>query len=126
MVMLLTTQRIAIPVVALSCLFLLARVGSIHFLFDAIGEPQPFLMTLALVPIILLIVLLPVSLFGLGLKEGAFVFFFGSAGVSPSVALAASLTSYFVVIGGNFLFGAVASFVGPSLPKPSGKSTPNS
>lgn len=126
MIVMLTTQSTAIPVVALTCLFILARVGSIYFLFHAVGEPQPFVMTLALVPIILLIVLLPVSLLGLGLNEGAFVFFFGSAGVSPSVALAASLANYFVVIGGNFFFGSVASFVGPALPKPTDTSTLNS
>jgi hypothetical protein len=74
-------------------------------------------LALVLVPIITLVALLPVSVLGLGVKDGAFVFFFGGAGVAASLALAVSLTSYAVIIAASVLLGLVASVVGPPLPK---------
>ncbi|MGZ9030837.1 MAG: hypothetical protein ACXW2G_05655, partial [Burkholderiaceae bacterium] len=74
-------------------------------------------LTLMLVPVITLISLLPISVLGLGVKDGAFVFFFGGAGVPASVALAVSLSSYGVVIAVSLLLGLVASVVGPPLPR---------
>ena len=70
-----------------------------------------------LVPVITLIALLPISVLGLGVKDGAFVFFFGGAGVPASLALAVSLSSYGVIIGASVLLGLIASVVGPPLPK---------
>jgi hypothetical protein len=43
------------------------------------------------IPLITTIALLPVSLAGLGIREGAFVFFFAQAGVAPAQALSLSL-----------------------------------
>jgi hypothetical protein len=105
-----------LPAIALAAGTVLARVGTVYFLFTAIGAPQPFALTLMLAPIITLIALLPISLFGLGVKDSAFVFFFGSAGVPASLALAVSLTSYGVVIAASVLLGLIASVVGPPLP----------
>lgn len=117
MSMMLTHRSTLLPAVALAFLVVLVRVASVYFLFTAIGAPQPFLLNLALVPAIALIALLPISLFGLGLKDGAFVFLFGAAGVAPSLALGVSLTSYAVIIGSSLVLGVLASFVGPALPK---------
>jgi hypothetical protein len=49
-------------------------------------------------------------------KDGAFVFFFGGAGVPASLALAVSLSSYGIIIGASVLLGLIASVVGPPLP----------
>jgi glycosyltransferase 2 family protein len=89
----LTRPRTFLPATFLACLFVLARVGSIYFLFIAIGAPQTFLLNLTLVPAITLVALLPISILGLGLKDGAFVVFFGGAGVAKSLALGVSFTS---------------------------------
>lgn len=52
-------------------------------------------------PIIWIIITVPVSIGGLGLREGAFVFFFTQVGVSPADAVAISLLvySYNVIVG---------------------------
>jgi len=113
----LTSRRTLLPAIVLAVAMVLARVGSIFFLFVAVGAPQPFSLTLMLVPIITLIALLPISVLGLGVKDGAFVFFFGGAGVPASLALAVSLSSYGVIIGASLLLGLIASVVGPPLPK---------
>ncbi|MBL8166252.1 MAG: flippase-like domain-containing protein [Anaerolineae bacterium] len=52
-------------------------------------------------PIIWIIITIPVSLSGLGVREGAFVFFFSQVGVASSAAIAISLLyyAYNVVVG---------------------------
>jgi uncharacterized protein (TIRG00374 family) len=52
-------------------------------------------------PIIWIIMTIPISLSGLGVREGAFVFFFSQVGVAPTDAVAISLLyySYNVIIG---------------------------
>lgn len=112
----LTHRGTVLPAIGLAAAMVLARVGSIFCLFIAVGAPQPFGLTLMLVPAITLIALLPISVFGLGVKDGAFVFFFGGAGVPASLALAASLCSYGVIIAASLLLGLLASVVGPALP----------
>jgi hypothetical protein len=112
----LTSRGTVLPAIALALAMVFARVGSIFFLFIAVGAPQPFSLTLMLVPVITLIALLPISVLGLGVKDGAFVFFFGGAGVSTSLSLAVSLSSYGVIIGASVLLGLIASVMGPPLP----------
>lgn len=53
-------------------------------------------------PIIWIIMTIPISLSGLGVREGAFVFFFSQVGVAPADAIAISLLyySYNIIIGG--------------------------
>ncbi len=48
------------------------------------------------VPIFALLNLLPITFNGLGVREGAFVFFFGAVGVSADIAVAMSLAFYFL------------------------------
>ena len=112
----LTSPGTLLPAIALALAMVLARVASIYFLFIAVGAPQSFSLTLMLVPVITLIALLPISVLGLGVKDGAFVFFFGGAAVSPTASLAVSLSSYGVIIGASVLLGLIASAVGPPLP----------
>ncbi|MBI3972213.1 MAG: flippase-like domain-containing protein [Chloroflexi bacterium] len=59
--------------------------------FAAIGAPVSLGACFLYIPIISAIQLIPVSLNGLGVREGAYVFFFGSAGLAASQAVAASL-----------------------------------
>jgi glycosyltransferase 2 family protein len=112
----LNSRTTLVPAIGMSCLVVLVRVASVYFLFRAIGAPQPVLLALTLVPAITLIALLPISIMGLGLKDGAFVMFFGSAGVATSLALGVSLTSYAVIISGSIFLGILASVFGPPLP----------
>ncbi len=58
-------------------------------------------------PIIWIIMTIPVSLSGLGVREGAFVFFFSQVGVAPSDAIAISLLYYSY----NIIFGVIGGFL---------------
>lgn len=66
-------------------------ITSVNVLAYGLGENIPFLSLLIFVPLIILFAMLPVSISGLGVREGAFVLFFGLIGVSPEAATAMSL-----------------------------------
>ncbi|HEV2121205.1 MAG TPA: lysylphosphatidylglycerol synthase domain-containing protein, partial [Chloroflexota bacterium] len=59
--------------------------------FAAIGVPVSLGACFLFIPIISAIQLVPVSLNGLGVREGAYVFFFGSIGIGQLESVAASL-----------------------------------
>jgi uncharacterized membrane protein YbhN (UPF0104 family) len=66
-------------------------VTSVSVLAYGLGENIPFLSFLIFVPLIILFAMLPVSISGFGVREGAFVFFFGLIGVRSETATALSL-----------------------------------
>lgn len=59
------------------------------------------------VPLIALITMIPVSIHGIGLREGAFVFFFSRAGLSTPDALSISLILYVITL----MFGIIGGMV---------------
>ncbi|MDQ3699479.1 MAG: flippase-like domain-containing protein [Chloroflexota bacterium] len=65
--------------------------------FVAIGAPVSLGACFLFIPIISAIQLIPISLNGFGVREGAYVFFFGSAGLAAPQAVAASLLFAIVV-----------------------------
>jgi uncharacterized protein (TIRG00374 family) len=99
-------------VVAVNVIVQLFRVGQIHFIFLALGVSVPITVELAFVPIILLLIFLPFFPYmGLGVKEAAFIYFFGLAGVPAEVSFSASILSHLVIIAG-MLPGIVLFFTG--------------
>jgi len=99
-------------VVAINVIVQLFRVGQIHFIFLALGVSVPITIELAFVPIILLLIFLPFFPYmGLGVKEAAFIYFFGLAGVPAEVSFSASILSHLVIIAG-VLPGIVLFFTG--------------
>jgi glycosyltransferase 2 family protein len=74
----------------LSILFYIIIMLFQFMLLVAVGADVPFLDVAAIAPIIPLVSLLPVSMNGLGVAEGAFVLFYTQAGVLPEQALAAA------------------------------------
>lgn len=70
------------------------RIAQIHFLFRSLGFSVPVMYETAFIPMIVLLSLLPISYFGLGIKEGAFLFFFSAVNVPSSVSVSVSLLTY--------------------------------
>ncbi len=60
----------------------------------ALGVRLPLGLYFVFIPIISLLLMFPLSLNGLGVREGAFVVLFGQAGVLPPIALTMSLMVY--------------------------------
>jgi uncharacterized membrane protein YbhN (UPF0104 family) len=60
----------------------------------ALGVDVPLAFYMIFVPLTSLVLILPISFAGLGVREGAYVVLFGQAGVEPEVALSMSLLVY--------------------------------
>lgn len=102
-----------VKVGVLTVVMLLVRVMAIDLLFRSLGVVVPFEYELAFVPMIMLLVMVPISISGIGVAEGAFVYLFSAVGVDPVVALGVPLLSYVVQLlvlsGGRIFFMFVAS-----------------
>ncbi len=90
----------------LSVLVQLSGIFSVYILALGIGQHIPFLACLIFVPLIVMFTTLPISISGFGVREGAFVLFFGLIGIKPGVATAISL-SWFVSITAGSLLGLI-------------------
>jgi len=90
----------------LSALVQLSGILSVYILARGIGQHIPFLACLIFLPPVILFTTLPISISGLGVREGAFVLFFGLIGIKPGVATALSL-SWFI----TFAIGSILGLV---------------
>lgn len=86
------------------------RVLQVHFIFLAIGHVVFFQYEFAFVPIIMLLTLLPITYFGIGIREGAFLYFFSLVNVPEAVSLSASMLFSMLIVCG-ILPGVVLFFL---------------
>jgi len=75
----------------LSLLFQFLSIVSTYLISSALGSSMDFLYFLMLLPVIWLISMVPISINGLGLREGSFVFLFGAAGMQKETAMTISV-----------------------------------
>ncbi len=90
----------------LSVFVQLAGIIAVYILSLGLGRNIPLLAFLIYLPLIILFSMLPISISGLGVREGAFVVFFGLIGVKPETATAISL-SWFITMSVGSLIGLV-------------------
>jgi glycosyltransferase 2 family protein len=80
-----------------------------YFLSLAFNIPVPLLYLFILEPIVLVLVRLPISFDGIGIKEGAFVYFLSLIGIPPSDALLLGIASHVLgvisMLPGGVLYG---------------------
>jgi uncharacterized protein (TIRG00374 family) len=81
-------------------------VLTFYVISKGFGMTVPLLLFFLFIPLALTVSMIPVSLAGLGLREGAFVFLFAKIGVSSASALSLSLT-WFIVVVISSLFGCI-------------------
>ncbi len=124
------------PVLLLNVVIQILRTVGIVFLFHAVGRPVPLIQALAFVPMIVMLSLLPISYFGLGVKEGGFLYFFGQAGVPGPDCLTVSFITYVLIFAamlpgaaftlgpGGLAFGRRAAGGTAGGQPPPGESTP--
>ena len=84
----------------------------------ALGIEAPLAVYFGLIPLILLVMLLPVSINGIGTSQMGFVWFFGRAGVPEAEAFALSVLFVALGVVGNLPGGLLYAF-GQRPPKPS-------
>jgi glycosyltransferase 2 family protein len=110
-----TSRRELAAVLALSIVVQILRTLQAYALGQALAMAQPLPVYFALIPVILLIMLLPITINGLGTSQAAFVVLFGQAGASYADAFALSVLFVALGIVGN-LPGALLYAAGPSSP----------
>ena len=97
---------------AVSVLFNLVNILVNYLIALALGVHLSPWYFFAFVPIISFSLTLPVSLGGLGVREGTYVLLFGQAGVAPEQALALSLAYYAITVVTGLLGGLVYAIEG--------------
>ena len=79
----------------------------VYLLFLSIGEPLSIVIHLAFFPIIAILTLVPISLAGLGVREGAFIYFYALVGISPETSLFVSISFFAISTLCNVFIGGV-------------------
>jgi uncharacterized membrane protein YbhN (UPF0104 family) len=99
--------------------FLLQSLVIVVNIFNAraLHLDVPVVFYFIFIPLIAVATMIPISLNGLGVREGAFVFFLAQVGVAEAQALALALLWLAVLVGSSLIGGAVW-LVTPAPPKP--------
>ena len=88
--------------IVISLVIQVIGLTAVTVLASAMGEKIPILPLLVFLPIIITISSLPISISGLGVREGSFVLLLGLIGVKPAVATSLSLSWFFSTFLGSF------------------------
>ncbi|MCF3972774.1 lysylphosphatidylglycerol synthase transmembrane domain-containing protein [Paracoccus salsus] len=98
----------------LSLIAVLANLGAFYFAARATGVDLPPVAALVLTPLILFTMLIPITVSGWGLREGAAAGLFPLAGFSPEAGLAASIAFGLIFLLGSLPGLAVMVAGGPA------------
>lgn len=110
-------KKHAVVMTLLISLVFYALIALFQYLtFASLGIEVPFKEVILIAPIIPLISLLPISLNGIGIAEGAFVILYSQLGISPEEALAAALLRRILLLLFS-LYGGVFILQGKVTPK---------
>jgi len=99
--------RAVLMALALSLVLQGLGMAMVWVLGLGLGIPLPLPFYMAVLPLITLLTLLPVTFNGIGLREGALVFFMKNKGVSPELAFSLGLLVLSVHVALGLLGGAV-------------------
>ncbi len=78
-------------------------IFNVYLLSMGLGKHIPFLSCLIFIPLIIIFTMIPISISGLGIREGSFVLFFGFIGLQSEFATALSLSWFITMVTGNLL-----------------------
>lgn len=91
-------RHVLLKVVGLSFVVQILRIMLVFFLALTLGIKIPLIHLSMLVAIMLLLLMLPVSVGGIGVREAAYIYFFAPFGVSVEAAVGLSMLSYALTI----------------------------
>ena len=87
-------RRKSIEILALSLLAQVIAILYYPLIAYSFGLDVPIVYFLIVIPIILVILMLPISIGGIGVREGAFLFFFKKVGVLPHEAVSIAIVAF--------------------------------
>ncbi len=108
----LRSKSLALWVVFISLFFHAVIVLINYAILEALGANVSLVYCFLVIPLILFITLLPVSINGLGIREWAYIYFFGRLGLSMTGAVAASLMFFFLLILVSLIGGVIFALRG--------------
>jgi len=108
----LRNRSLALGVIFVSLFFHAVIVLINYAIFAALGADVSLVYCFLVVPVILFITLLPVSINGLGIREWAYIYFFGRLGLSMAESVAASLLFFFLLILVSLIGGIIFALRG--------------
>ncbi len=91
-------SRLMAKVFSISMLFQILAITIIFCISKSLGWQVPYIYFCIFVPLITLGEALPISIFGIGVRDGLYVFFFAQAGVSREEALAMALVYVLITV----------------------------
>jgi uncharacterized protein (TIRG00374 family) len=97
---------------AISFVFNVLLIAVNYLIALSLGLAIPLWYFLLFIPLISFLLILPISLSGLGVREGGYVYLFAQAGVSAPLALAMSLLFYAVNVATGLIGGVLYAFEG--------------
>lgn len=101
-------NKILFICLTVSFVFFLSQTVSMYFFAFAAGEKLDFLQLALVVPLVAFIMMIPISVNGIGLQEGAFFWYFTKVGVPSDtafiIALIPRFSMFLVSIIGAFLY----------------------
>jgi uncharacterized protein (TIRG00374 family) len=99
-------KNIILKALIISAVVQLSGFCAVFILALGLGANIPFLACLIFVPLIIIFAAVPISISGIGIREGAFVLLFGLIGIRQDVATALSL-SWFLANSTGSLIGII-------------------
>ncbi|MGB9715739.1 MAG: lysylphosphatidylglycerol synthase transmembrane domain-containing protein [Thermodesulfovibrionales bacterium] len=96
-------KGLIIKAILLSLIIQISGILSVYILASGLGKHIPFLACLIFLPLIIMFTAVPISISGIGVREGAFVLFFGLIGIKPDVATAISLSWFLTGVTVNLI-----------------------
>lgn len=91
----------------------LSTIINVYFIYRALGVNLPLGIHLVIMPIVYIISMIPISISGIGVREGAFAFLYGTQGVDGPQAVLASLLNFAILALLPALIGFIISLVNP-------------
>jgi uncharacterized membrane protein YbhN (UPF0104 family) len=101
---------------AMSAVFHLSQVAVQYFLARAAGTALPFSYCLVMHPVLSLMMALPISIGGFGVREGGYLYFLTRLDVDDSIAVTMGLLWWLLTVVTGAIGGLVFVFSGASLP----------
>ena len=102
-------KKILLKTLPIMVLIQLTTFINVYLIFKAMEINIPIIYHLAFVPIIQIISLIPVTISGFGIREGAFVYFYSLIGIEPSVAFSISILNFLILTGVPAFIGGIIS-----------------
>ena len=102
--------RRMLVILALSFSLQALGMGAVALLGAGIGIQIPLVFYFATLPMITLLMMIPISFSGIGVREGAFVYFLGLRGIDPESAFSLGLLFFSVQVAASLVGGLAYAF----------------